>query len=133
MITPIEMTHAYEIQWFINNESVSLENVFSIASLNLPVGDHSLRVEVVDPTTWVRNETARESIMKQSVAWPVIIDEIDCPEDINGDGIVNISDLLAIISDWGVCDGCTSDLNGDGDVNVTDLLQVIEHWGSCSL
>ena len=53
------------------------------------------------------------------------------PGDVDGDGIVCVSDLLAIIGAWGPCDGCNEDLNNDGDVNVTDLLIVIDHWGPC--
>jgi len=54
-----------------------------------------------------------------------------CPEDINGDGRVDTTDLLAIIGNWGSCTGCSADINGDGSVNTTDLLAVIGNWGSC--
>ena len=132
-ITPIEMTHAYDIEWTVNGKQVNLSNSFTVASLGLPVGTHTVAVTVVDPTPWVRNETARNTYMTQSVSWPVVIDEPFCPEDINGDGTVNVTDLLSVIGAWGSCSGCSEDLNSDGSVNVTDLLQVIENWGSCSL
>ncbi|MCI0365054.1 MAG: hypothetical protein L0219_14345 [Phycisphaerales bacterium] len=53
--------------------------------------------------------------------------------DINGDGDVNVEDLLAIISAWGPCPpifppDCPPDLNGDVIVNVADLLLVISNW-----
>ena len=48
--------------------------------------------------------------------------------DVNGDGMVNVTDLLAIMDVWGSCDGCPPDLNDDGVVNVTDLLIVIGNW-----
>jgi len=50
------------------------------------------------------------------------------PSDINGDGVVNVSDLLEIISAWGSCNGCPADVNNDGMVNVTDILAVIGDW-----
>jgi hypothetical protein len=50
------------------------------------------------------------------------------PNDINGDGVVNVSDLLEIISAWGSCNGCPADVNNDGMVNVTDILAVIGDW-----
>ena len=50
------------------------------------------------------------------------------PGDVDGDGIVGVSDLLAIIAVWGPCQGCDEDLTGDGYVNVTDLLEVIANW-----
>ncbi len=49
--------------------------------------------------------------------------------DVNGDGVVNVTDLLEVIGAWGACPGCPADLNGDGVVNVTDLLLVIGNWG----
>ncbi|MBC8309037.1 MAG: agmatine deiminase family protein [Phycisphaerales bacterium] len=49
--------------------------------------------------------------------------------DVNGDGLVNVSDLLAVIDAWGDCDfSCPEDLNGDGMVDVVDLLAVIGAW-----
>lgn len=59
------------------------------------------------------------------------------PGDVNGDFVVNVSDLLAVINGWGACPApptaCPGDvfpfLNGDGVVNVSDLLFVINNWG----
>jgi hypothetical protein len=49
--------------------------------------------------------------------------------DVNGDGLVNVSDLLAVIDAWGECGfSCPEDLNGDGLVDVVDLLAVIGAW-----
>ncbi|MBC8201369.1 MAG: S8 family serine peptidase [Planctomycetes bacterium] len=49
--------------------------------------------------------------------------------DVNGDGIVDVADLLAIMDAWGPCDGCPADLNSDGIVDVVDLLEVVGNWG----
>jgi hypothetical protein len=61
-----------------------------------------------------------------------------CPADIapspNGNGIVDVDDLLAIINDWGRCVGCAADIappGGNGMVDVDDLLKVINDWGFC--
>jgi hypothetical protein len=54
-----------------------------------------------------------------------------CPADINGNGTVNIDDLLALISAWGPCVGCPADINGNGTVNIDDLLALISAWGPC--
>jgi len=48
--------------------------------------------------------------------------------DVDGDGTVGISDLLAILVAWGPCDGCPEDLDGDGRVGFTDLVVVLAHW-----
>jgi hypothetical protein len=50
------------------------------------------------------------------------------PEDLDGDGLVGISDVLVILSEWGSCSCCPSDLNADGEVNVSDLLSLIAAW-----
>lgn len=53
--------------------------------------------------------------------------------DVNGDGQVNVTDLLAVITSWGNCPplpaNCSADVNHDGLVNVADLLMVITNWG----
>jgi hypothetical protein len=54
----------------------------------------------------------------------------DCPEDINGDGYVDVSDLLAVIDQWGLTDS-PADVNSDGIVDISDLLIVAGSWGPC--
>lgn len=51
--------------------------------------------------------------------------------DFNGDGVVDVSDLLTLLSQWGPCGGddCPFDLNLDGTVDVSDLLILLGHWG----
>ena len=57
---------------------------------------------------------------------------VECHGDIDGDGVVNIQDLLGVIDQWGECDDeCSADFNGDGTVNITDLLIVLDAWGTC--
>jgi hypothetical protein len=50
------------------------------------------------------------------------------PADVNGDGVVNFGDILAILGVWGPCPGCPEDVNGDGVVNFADILLVIANW-----
>ncbi len=64
-----------------------------------------------------------------------------CPADVaptGGDGVVNVSDLLAVISNWGPCPAppasCPVDFvprGGNGTVGVSELLAVISSWGPC--
>ncbi|MDG2478200.1 MAG: plastocyanin/azurin family copper-binding protein [Phycisphaerales bacterium] len=55
-----------------------------------------------------------------------------CPADVDGDGTVNVNDVLAVIGDWGPCSGCDTDTNDDSVVNVNDILAVIAAWGPCN-
>ena len=55
---------------------------------------------------------------------------VNCPADINGDDVVDVSDVLAIISAWGEPGGA-ADVNGDSIVDVSDLLVIISAWGAC--
>lgn len=49
--------------------------------------------------------------------------------DLNGDGVVNFSDLLILLSGWGDCgEQCPADLDGDGDIDFSDLLILLSNW-----
>lgn len=57
--------------------------------------------------------------------------EVNCPEDLDGNLIVSIDDLLTVLNDWGCPSECSSDINGDDKVDIEDLLRVIDAWGEC--
>ena len=53
--------------------------------------------------------------------------------DIDGDGFVDVVDLLYMVDSWGRTRGQTgydtrSDFNGDSSVDVVDLLILVEFW-----
>jgi hypothetical protein len=58
-----------------------------------------------------------------------------CAADANGDGTVDVDDLIAVILEWGACPNppaaCDGDVNDSGDVDVDDLIAVILGWGAC--
>jgi hypothetical protein len=54
------------------------------------------------------------------------------PGDTNGDGAVDVADVVVVILAWGPCppaEPCTADLDGNGQVDVNDLVLVILNWG----
>lgn len=56
---------------------------------------------------------------------------VPCPADCgNGDGSVNVTDLLALLAQWGQV-GTACDIAGTTSVNVTDLLALLAAWGPC--
>jgi hypothetical protein len=60
-----------------------------------------------------------------------IVDHVVCPGDVDCSGAVGFGDLLAVLSNWGPCDGCPSDIDGSGDVGFSDLLLLLAAWGPC--
>jgi hypothetical protein len=53
-----------------------------------------------------------------------------CLGDTNDDSVVNVSDLLLVIDQWGAGSG-SGDVNDDGLVNVNDVLMIVGNWGPC--
>jgi hypothetical protein len=59
-------------------------------------------------------------------------DVCECIADILVDGVVDGSDLGALLSQWGPASaGAISDLNRDGQVNGADLGFMLNAWGPC--
>ncbi len=50
-------------------------------------------------------------------------------EDVNGDGVVNILDLVAVAAKFGEKDAGNADVNGDGVVDIRDLVLVAGAFG----
>ena len=111
----------------LNNNGVSDDDAF-IAAMGLDEGFLNDRRELYFTAT-LRNAAGTslgEAFLRTKV----------CAADTNGDGQVNVNDLLNVINAWGPApQGTAADLAppiGDGQVNVGDLLSVINAWGSCS-
>ncbi len=50
----------------------------------------------------------------------------------NGEGVVDVLDLLAVLAAWGQTGpGLPEDVNQDEVVDVLDLLIVLGDWGPC--
>lgn len=60
------------------------------------------------------------------------VDSVSCPEDLTGDGIVDLSDLAIILANFGTANGALpeqGDLDGDGDVDLADLAGLLALFG----
>ncbi|MHC4303646.1 MAG: thrombospondin type 3 repeat-containing protein [Planctomycetota bacterium] len=55
-----------------------------------------------------------------------------CPEDLDGDGTVGITDFLVLLAQWGTDPGGPPDFDGDGTVGITDFLVLLANWGPCT-
>lgn len=49
--------------------------------------------------------------------------------DLNGDGIVDGTDLMALLGSWGPCAACATDIDNDGQVDGADLATLLGQWG----
>ena len=54
-----------------------------------------------------------------------------CTGDLNGDFVIGVSEILAIIDAWGPCPNCSADIDQNGAVDIADLLYIVGNWGSC--
>ena len=86
-------THELPAQWFIDGEPVAgaTGDELAVAAATLAPGEHTVRVDVWDPTPLVRNDWLRS--MKQSREWTVTIN--DTPPPTSGP-VLNISTRLGV-------------------------------------
>ncbi|MEE2908059.1 MAG: M12 family metallo-peptidase [Planctomycetota bacterium] len=102
--------------------------------IGLQAGTHAIRVTFFERgggagliVRWQGPATGKQVI--QASNWSY--ETSTCPGDTNGDLIIDVNDVLAIIDSWGCLD-CPEDVDGSGEVEVNDLLFVLSVWGeSC--
>ena len=91
---------------------------------NVYLGD--VWVELPWPFGWQEVDIDRIYLEGSIDITPIVI---PCPEDTNGDGLVDVTDILTAIGNWG--GSGEGDVNGDGVVDVSDLLAMVGAWGPC--
>ncbi|MHC4429171.1 MAG: hypothetical protein ACYS0D_11320 [Planctomycetota bacterium] len=76
--------------------------------------------------------TAGPSVWRNNVGQSGTV-PVPCPEDINGDNVVNVLDLIELLLCFGLpaVPGCEDeDVTGDGTVNVLDLIELLLAFGT---
>ena len=125
--------HALSLQWFRGNDAIPGATSASIATAGIAVAPAGtqLRLVIVDPTTKVRNESLRNTHLRETYVWTLLPDA--CRADIDLDGVVGGSDLARVLSQWGL--GAVvagrADVNGDNIVGADDLALLLSAWGNC--
>ena len=58
-------------------------------------------------------------------------DECECSGDVDGNGRVDVDDIIDVITSWGDTGNSLADVNNDNVVDATDLVIVLAGYGSC--
>jgi hypothetical protein len=95
------------------------------------MGETSIAIDVSQAGTFTQEFSASDfngTLEVRVLDYPFkVLDEVS-PGDVDGNGVVDVSDLLAVINAWGPCSSCGEDLDHNGMVDVSDLLIVIANW-----
>ena len=62
----------------------------------------------------------------------LVFETCGCAEDVDGDGVVGVQDIIDVVLAWGPCGkACPADVDGNNAVDVNDLVAVLLAWGDC--
>src|SRR5690606_14593658 len=89
------------------------------------VGANPSHVFVDEPTVFITTNSGLTIIDVHGIQ-PEVIGDLD------GDGHVDMQDLLILLSSWGSClrsGDCPADFNDSGVVDVQDMLILLANWG----
>jgi len=113
------------VRWTLSGQPVGTGPALDLRAVEVPPAGGVLRATVVDETTLVRDEAARDAFMTQTREWAVEALHT-LPADLSGDGVVNEIDLAILLGAWF---GAGGDLTGDGVTDVADLAALLASWG----
>lgn len=83
---------------------------------------------------WVDGRNDAGDVFAQNINGDGTLGVAIVPGDLDEDGDVDVTDLLALLAVWGPCPDpcpptCAGDINGDCTVSVVDLLVLLANWG----
>jgi YD repeat-containing protein len=81
----------------------------------------------------VKRDTLTDTIVYVGSHYEVLIEEQDIPEDLDGNCVVNVVDIMLVVARWGMTEadpGWDSryDFNGSKVIDVQDIMLVAVHW-----
>lgn len=125
--------HDLSVTWFLNDQvilSAIGQHQLDLSTLPLPDGQSTIRVEVVDPTPWVRNENLRDVFMTASRIYTV--NACSPSADLNADGEVDFFDVSLFLTAFNNQDPI-ADVNDDGNHNFFDVSTFLDRFsdGGC--
>ena len=117
------------------DQLVSWEGTPLFGQIEVPAGIELTFGIAVEPPLTVESRTLTVALQRngattfEGVVATIVADT--CPWDLNGNDVVNPSDLIILLGAWGTDPGGPPDFNGDGVVNPTDLIELLGAWGPC--
>lgn len=133
-VTPMmPLNHDLSILWYLNGDlivSAAQQTTLDLSTLGLDSNDHTIRVDVVDPTPWVRDEAMRTAFMSESRTYTVT--GCSLAADMNGDGNIDFFDVSDFLSAFN-SQQPEADFTGDGLYNFFDVSAFLSAYssGSC--
>lgn len=130
-ITPMQpIGHNLSVIWYLNDQLIISAvgvNQVDLSTLPLLDGENTLRVDVVDPTPWVRNENIRNNFMSESRSFTVA--GCGSAADLTGDGVLDFFDVSAFLTAYNAQDP-VADFDGDGQFTFFDVSAFLSAFSS---
>jgi plastocyanin len=108
---------------------------FTVVGAELHVANGALLDFEQNPSHAIRVRTTDATSLFFEKDFTVTVQNVTCAEDLNGDGIVDISDLALLLSNFGRSDSPgpgDGDIDGSGTIDLTDLAMLLSAFGqSC--
>lgn len=126
------LDHDLRVSWYLDDEflvSAVQQTTLDLSTLGLDSGAHQVRVEVVDPTPWVRNEALRDAFMSESRTFT--IQGCTLLADFTGDGIVDFFDISVFLSAFSAQDP-SADFTGNGVYDFFDVSAFLAAFANAS-
>lgn len=125
--------HDLSVTWYLNDQVIINaigQTQLDLSTLTLTDGENTVRVEVVDPTPWVRNEVIRDVFMTETRTFTV--NACSPAADLSGDGEVDFFDVSLFLTAFNNQDPI-ADTNGDGNHNFFDISLFLNQFndGGC--
>lgn len=132
-----EATNTYDLTFQVSWVGTPDTGGLTVNGVSFPVSGNSLTETLTLPAngTWVNlsasfdDEATCSATTGNAYYGPASC--ILCPADINGNGAIEVADVLLVLSDFGCAADCNpaTDLDGDGAITVADVLAVLSAFG----
>ena len=104
-------------------------------TIALKQGTHRIRLEFFENggNAGLIARIAGGEMAKQVIPIEMWLHQVQCPGDLNGDLLVDLSDLAELLGNYGQSEGMTyqqGDLDDDGDVDLSDLAALLGVYGA---